>query len=219
MTVDTLKNEAEPGVITLGLEEGGTLSFHTFYLSGAGETAEFWQPGRELSPEEEEALNFAALCWRIEKKALALITRAEQNTRGLGCKLERRGYDRKGVQVVLSKLMGLGLVDDERYGEMWLRSRLSRRGGKIPSPRSLRASLLNRGLDREAVEGALSQVLDPPTEETLLRQFLDQNHAGPEGPDGSEGPGGASGRGDSSWRNRLKFEGFSSDIVHLFFSD
>jgi SOS response regulatory protein OraA/RecX len=97
------------------------------------------------------------------------------------------------------------LVDDERYAELWVRSALARRGGKIPTPRRLLASLRNRGIDSSTAGKALKNSLDTETELVLLRRYMERSAP-------KENPG-------FSLRSFLRFEGFSSDVVSLYFED
>ena len=80
---------------------------------------------RELSSAEEDAFRFAAACYKAEKAAARLIARAEQNSFGLAAKLERRGHDTRAVKAVISVLSDRNLLDDARYAERWILSRLA----------------------------------------------------------------------------------------------
>jgi regulatory protein len=212
VTIESLKVESEEGVITLRLAGGdeaeaaggggrdGSLSVNAAYLPPAWRNADFWRSPRALSPDEEEAVRFAALCRKAEVKALALVARAEQTRRGLALKLERRGHSPAAAREVVARFAGLGLVNDGRYGERWLRSRLARSGGKAPTPRFLLASLQKQGLDKRTAAAAVAKTLDSAAEAALLSRFLKKNGLRAEG-------------GGSFLRNRLKHEGFSPDLI------
>jgi regulatory protein len=208
MIVVSLKTGVENGeeVIKIGLSDDTSLSLKPCYLNDYGENLPSWEAGKEVSSSEEEALRFAASCYRAERAGMRLIARAEQTMAGLTLKLERRGYDSACVSAVVARFSGLDLVDDGRYAECWLRSRLARRGGKVPSPRRLSAALAKRGIDRDALAEALKKALDPETEWTLLQLYIGKNF-----------PAGAS--GEYSIRNRLKFEGFSSSVLRRWFEE
>ena len=151
MTVVSLKTGVENGedLIRFGFSDGTSLSLKPCYLNDYGINPPSWKEGKEISPSEAEALYFAASCYRAERTGMRLIARAEQTAAGLALKLERRGHDSACVSVVVAHFSGLGLLNDGRYAELWLRSRLSRKGGKVPSPRWLSAALANRGIDRD----------------------------------------------------------------------
>jgi len=163
-----------------------------------------WVSDKELSSEELEAFRFAALCYRTEKAALKLIARAEQNSRGLAAKLERRGYDTAAVKLVVSRLLSRNLLDDGRYAELWIRSRLAFR--KATSPRWLLVSLRKRGIDGASSRRALAEALDPEAEFALLLKYL-ENKPVPEG------------KKVEFLRSQLKYEGFSADILRKYFND
>jgi regulatory protein len=102
-----------------------------------------------------------------EKIALRLIARAEQCSAGLARKLIKRGYDTACVNIVISRLLELKLIDDRRFARLWLESRLR----LARSPRRLISSLYSRGIARDDAEAALNAVLDEETEWALLTRF------------------------------------------------
>jgi regulatory protein len=158
--------------------------------------------GRELLQWEEEAFRHAAACYRAEKAALRLIARAEQNSMGLSAKLEHRGFAARVVKTVVFRLLDRNLLDDQRYAELWIRSRISIK--KKVSPRWLEISLGRKGIDRTSLRNALKNTLDPEIEYNLLVKYV-ENNALPE----NEGSG--------SLRSVLKHEGFSIDLIERYF--
>ena len=163
--------------------------------------------GRELSVDEEEALKSASECYRAEKIALRLVSRAEQNSSGLRAKLERRGFSDRTAKTVVSRFLEKGLLDDGRYAEIWIRSRLS--GGKVQSPQWLLANLVKRGISVESSRKSLEKVLDPEAEYDLLVRYLEK--AGPEKSRNSPG------KNPVSLRSQLKSSGFSWDVLTRYF--
>jgi regulatory protein len=159
--------------------------------------------GRELADGEEEALRFAAACLRAERAALRLIARAEQSCSGLARKLKRGGHENSCIQAVLEHLSELDAVNDSRFAELWLISRLSMRTG---SPRALLASLRNRGIAGGDAEAALKKILDADAELALLERYTEKNNLTEQG----------------EWsfiRSKLKFEGFSPAVIQRFRED
>jgi regulatory protein len=165
-----------------------------------------------VSPAEEEELRFAAACYRAERAASRLIARAEQTETGLALKLERRGHLRASVSAVVSRFVSLGLIDDERYAELWIRSRLARKSGQVPSPRKLSAALRNRGIDSATAGKALNKILDTETELALLTRYI-ENIPARAGNSRKPWPAGF------SLRAMLKFEGFSQAVLSIYFED
>ncbi|MDR1863865.1 MAG: recombination regulator RecX [Treponema sp.] len=211
MTLVSLKSGTENGAgfLKITLSDDSSFSVKTCYLSQAASDLSLWEEGREISPAEEEDLRFAAACYRAEQDGLRLIARAEQTEAGLSRKLGHRGHDSAGVSAVVSRFVSLGLINDERYAELWIRSRLARRSGKIPTPRTLLASLRNRGIDSSSAGKALKSILDEETELALLKRYMGQTSSRASLPVSS----------GFSLRGVLKFEGFSQDVLSVYFED
>ena len=209
MTVVSLKTGEyrADGAVKVEFSDGNSLLVAPDYLfeeqSPKNEENPFlWEAGHELSSGEEESLRFAAACYQAERVAMKLVARAEQNSQGLIVKLERRGYDALVAKTVVSHLLSRNLLDDGRYAELWIRSRLA--GGKAPTPRWLLVSLQKRRIDRAFSRTALTKVLDPETEYALLLKYLE---AAPEG------------KKAGYLRARLKYEGFSYAVLQRYFDD
>jgi len=213
MTVVSLKTgnpgtgSATQAVIKLEFSDGSSLLFTKDYLPDAllsdGEkNAALWAVGRELSDGEEEIFLFAAACYRAERIALRLIARAEQNSLGLMAKLERRGIDADAAKTVVSCLLDKNLLDDKRYAEYWLHSRLALRTSL--SPRLLLIALGKRGIDRESSRDTLDKVLDPETEYALLLRYLEKARLSED-------------KERSFLRAQLKYEGFSFSVLNRYF--
>jgi regulatory protein len=205
MTLVSLKSGTENGaeLVKIALSDGSSLSFKVCFLSKIPESPALWEEGREISPAEEEDLRFATACYRAERVGLRLIARAEQSEMGLFRKLEYRGHSSAGVSAVISRFVSQGLVNDERYAERWVRARLVRRGGKVPTPRNLSAALRNRGISAAVAGEALKNCLDTETELALIRRYLNQHR-----PSFNFSP-----------RSLLKFEGFSPAVISLYFDE
>ena len=165
-------------------------------------TGAFLCPGAVFGPEAEAAFRHAAECLSAEKAALRLIARAEQYGAGLARKLEQRGHDPIAVHAVLVRLLELGLVNDRRYAELWLKSRVGR--GKR-GPRTLETALRAKGIDRETAGSALRTVLAGGAEAGLLERCVKKaaERRTPE-------------EFDSEIRFFLKSEGFSSAAIEMY---
>jgi regulatory protein len=146
---------------------------------------------------QEEAL--------AERDALRLITRAEQCSAGLIRKLKKRGHEAAYIDAVVSRLMEQNLVNDLRFAQLWLVSRLR----QPRSPRRLLVGLYGRGIDRDDAETALKNALDDETELALLKRYV-KKHSKKivRGRDGT-----------LSLKFLLKSEGFSPQTIERFFDD
>jgi regulatory protein len=139
---------------------------------------------------------------RVEKAALRLIARAEQNSFGLAHKLERRGFNADEIKSLISSLIERDLLNDARYAELWVRSRLAQK--KAHSPLWLRMSLEKRGIDRESAKKTLEKLLDPDTEHALLLRFLEKIEI-------------LDTKNMAYLRPQLKNEGFSFEVIEKYF--
>ena len=172
MTIVSIKTGTGGELRRIELSDGSFFSFKTCYLPPVFIDEGLLTPGeaegREINGDEETAFRFASACLRTEKAALQLIARAEQTVFGLSRKLEKRRHDSACVRAVVSRLAELELLDDRRYAQLWLESRV---GSRASSPRRLLAALCARGIDREDAEPVLKFVLDAEGEAALLARY------------------------------------------------
>ena len=202
MTLISLKteNSREEEAFEVKFSDGSLLLFSVDYLPESLKAN--LEEGRELSDQEEEALQFASTCYRAENIALKLIARAEQSSLGMTAKLERRGYDALVVKAVVSRLLNRNLLNDERFAKLWVHSRLSY--GKAKSPLWLRVSLGKKGIDRDLSLKAVRGLLDPETEYALLLRYLEK-------------AGISDGKNESPIKMQLKNQGFSNEVLERYF--
>lgn len=81
--------------------------------------------------------------------------------------LKRKGYSDEVIASVTERLLELGLIDDEKFAEQWVSSRISSR----PTGRARMAwELRSKGVSQEAVEKALSEV-DEEDEVRMAREI------------------------------------------------
>jgi regulatory protein len=197
---------ADSSLMRIGLSDGSLFSFRTVYLPPEFPLDSRAVPGAEISGEEAASLRFAAGCYRAERAALALIARAEQTRFGLKGKLERKGIDAVYVRAALDYLEELGIVNDKRFAELWLDSKLRHieagKGGKL-CPRKLLGSLLGRSIPVDIARKALGAALDPETERALLDSYVTGTF-----PDFK--------KDDASVWQRLREAGFSSAVIRAY---
>jgi regulatory protein len=191
-------------LIRLGLSDGALFSLRSLYLPHLFQGGGYFFPGKEISAEEDAALRFAAGCYRAERAALRLIARAEQCRAGLGRKLEQRGHGADHAHAAVSCLTELGLLDDRRFAERWIRSRLCR---GAESPLRLINGLCRRGIDRNVAREARKAVLDLDLETELLGKFIAKKCP--------------AGRGQDSQflRALLRREGFSPQALEQYWDE
>jgi len=82
-------------------------------------------------------------------------------------KLRDKGFGHDAVRTVLSQLVRLGYIDDEKFADQWVQSRVRLRGlGRHRIERELR----DKGVDRETVRRALAGVLTADVETETARK-------------------------------------------------
>ena len=141
---------------------------------------------------------------KAEQAALRLIARAEQCSRVLSYKLEKKKFNPHIIKDLVENLEELDLVNDLRYAQLWLKSKITN-GNKTPA--MLSKHLLNKGLDREIVKTAFDSVLTPEAETALLRRCIakfdhDKNN-----------------NTKTAIRSFLKMQGFSADTINLYMEE
>jgi len=203
MTVVSVKTGADPQVLKVGLADGSLFFVRTVYLP-AGFGADL-RVGSELDAGEEEALRFGGACYLTERAALALIARSEQYAAALARKLQKKEHPPESVRLVLSRLRSLELLDDRRYCEFWIRSRLRRAG---EGPVRLAAALQAKGIDRRLVQAALADLVDPETEAGLLRRYAEKKRLDLRAPTEVQ-----------LVRSRLRRAGFSAAAIRVVLTD
>jgi regulatory protein len=84
--------------------------------------------------------------------------------------MAKHGYPDDVAETVLSRLVAVGLVDDEDFAAQWVRSRQTYSGkGK----RALAAELRTKGLDAEVIAAALEEI-DAGTERVRAEQLVER---------------------------------------------
>jgi regulatory protein len=193
--------EAEDAVYTIELSDGSLFSLKTSYVSVYKGSFSLLL-NEDLSVEEIEDFRFAGACYEAEKYALSLIARAEQSSLNLSFKMERREHSKSCVKKVIEELNSKEILSDFRYTEMWLKSRLSH-SSKGESPKSLTASLCNRGIERATVSKVLKSLLDFQEEQKLLEKYLTKKGLSADLPQNEK----------SVLKAKLKQEGFSVTAI------
>ncbi|AEF84604.1 putative RecA regulator RecX [Treponema primitia ZAS-2] len=212
MTVVSLKTNAPkagPVICRIGLSDGALFSYNPRYLPPPLQEGDYFFPNKEISPDEEESLRFAAECYRAERAALRLVALAEQTVTGLKVKLEKRGYAKAYIKAAVSSLTELEIVDDRRFAERWIESRLNR---GAESPRRLINGLCRRGIDRETARDTCKKALSLEQETALLARFIEKRYP-------ATAHGSPAGGETRFLRSNLKSEGFSSQVLRRYWEE
>ncbi|MEG0323811.1 MAG: regulatory protein RecX [Raoultibacter sp.] len=85
----------------------------------------------------------------VYKKIQRLANVSERSTKGLRDRLTREGFDADAIEYALARACSFGIVDDMRYAEILVRSRLTAGKGR----RGIEAELRELAIDPDTVEG------------------------------------------------------------------
>ena len=101
---------------------------------------------------------------------LRQLTMAPRSRAELEQKLAQRGCDPEVAQVVLDRMEEVGLVDDEAYAGMLVRSH---RAGRGLARTALRSELRKKGVDAGVIEEAVAELTDED-ERAEARRLVDK---------------------------------------------
>ena len=101
------------------------------------------KPSKDVPKDAERAFN----------KIVRLASTSEQATRPLKDRLLREGYSEEAADEAITRAVSCGLVDDARYAEVLVRSRLSQGRGRP----GIRAELERLGLDAGSCESVFQE--------------------------------------------------------------
>ena len=125
--------------------------------------------GAEFTPDEVEALQLRSAVYAARDKAVEYLARREHSSNELILKLRKKGYDNETARAAVELCRERGYVDDRRFAEMWLASRLK----KHPEGRSsLAAGLARKGVPRNIAAEVLESVLTDESQDDALARSL-----------------------------------------------
>lgn len=112
-------------------------------------------------PPEERYKKAKEICFDL----LAARPRTQEELRQA---LHRKGFDEETSEVLLGKLDRAGLVNDEEFAQLWVKSRHANQG---LSRTALVAELRRKGVDGEVAAQAAGEV-DRESEEQMARELV-----------------------------------------------
>lgn len=170
LTIESIRKGAS-GTATIAV--GGSLFLvNTDTLAAVGFNLLRLEPGLELDETEIPLLALASEAREAEKRALALLARAEQSSYLLRCKLEQRGFSSRAASIAIEKLSAARLLDDKRFAVAYAASRLAHRGSRAEGPASLMRALRERGIERSTAAEAIAELVGAETEPEARERAL-----------------------------------------------
>jgi len=137
----------------------------SFFISAEFADRNGIQPGLEVSAELYSAIESNDEEIQAQRKALELLGRREHTALELSRKLKSRGFSQEASALALANLQKSGYLDDKRYAEAWVRSRLKRRPEGYPR---LAAGLARKGVDRKTIAAVLEVMFTEEESEKAL---------------------------------------------------
>ena len=150
---------------------GSSFLFREAYLEALGLDAQGLISGADFDDAAIDILAMAAAATEAEKKALALLARAEQSRFLLMAKLERRECGSRAARLALDFLEKEGLLDDRRFALAWLRSKMR---AALPSPSKLMLGLRNRGIEEGLAKSVFAEVFGADERHDLLKRAAEK---------------------------------------------
>ncbi len=111
--------------------------------------------GQEISAETLASLRAEALWEEAKDKALHFLEHRPRSSAEIRRYLQSKGYETAIIERVLDRLRDVQLVDDQAFARYWIDQRAT---FKPRSAFALRAELAQKGLNRDAIDEALTDV-------------------------------------------------------------
>ena len=127
--------------------------------------------GSICTKETIQRLKQAEQVQTIRNKALEYLARRDHSTAEISRKLLRRGFDPNLIRAATMALRSRGVLDDERFAEAWIRSRISRHPEGAPR---LKSGLQSRGVDRRIIDRAVGEIFDEELEHIALSKAVEK---------------------------------------------
>jgi regulatory protein len=89
----------------------------------------------------------------IFDQALSLLSHREHSKKELATKLKTRGHEEKEVSATIERLEEINYLNDERFAEIFVRSRLSKPLGAS----RIQQELIQKGINSELAKTAISE--------------------------------------------------------------
>ncbi len=127
--------------------------------------------GTEISLDKLREVLFRSAAFAARDKAVDYLARREHSASELILKLRKKDYDHETAAAAVDMLKERGYVNDRRFAQMWVESRLR----KHPEGRgSLLAGLARKGVSREEAQEVVSTTLTEEVREDALSRCTEK---------------------------------------------
>ena len=155
-TLRFIREAKDSRLLSLGIIEGEESARYTV---GESVYSEIGRPavGDDLSETDMSAIRSADEIYRAEKKALSLLSYADNNRRTLRQKLLRAGFGAEIVNTVCEKMVDLGYIDENRQLERLI---LVEANTKLRGPQRIIPSLVSKGYSLSDVKAVMHALVE-----------------------------------------------------------
>lgn len=155
-TLRFIREAKDSRLLSLGIIEGEESARYTV---GESVYSEIGRPvvGDDLSEADMSAIRYADEIYRVEKKALSLLSYADNNRRTLRQKLLRAGFGTEIVNTVCEKMVDLGYIDENRQLERLI---LVEANIKLRGPQRIIPSLVSKGYSLSDVKAVMHTLVE-----------------------------------------------------------
>ncbi len=127
--------------------------------------------GDELTRRQIDAILKEEEAVQARIKAVSLISYRARSVTELRQKLTVKGFGSDTVERVVQDLLRIGVLDDRKFAEAFVHTRMS---GKPMAVRLLRQELRSKGLDPHVIEEVLENEYGPLSEDEVARSLAEK---------------------------------------------
>lgn len=128
------------------------------------------EAGTELSKNEYDKILEETLIPRAKERASHILEKADKTEGELRKKLKENYYPEKAIDEAVSMLKEYHYIDDSEYAKSYIRTYESSKSKKV-----IKLKLLEKGIDRDTIDLALSEEFSTGETE-LIKRLLEKRH-------------------------------------------
>lgn len=103
--------------------------------------------------------------------ALKFLACSSKSQKDIEDKLKNKGFDKDVIDKVLDDLKESGFVDDKIFAFQWARARVK---SKMWGRNKVRSGLVEKGISKEIIEGAIKEIEQEISEEETIKKAFEK---------------------------------------------
>lgn len=123
--------------------------------------------GMKIDPSIIEKINKEVILKRAKLRAMHLLEDMDRTEEGLREKLRQNLYPADVIEGAIDYVKSFGYIDDERYAENFVRSKMN-----VKSKKEIRMLLLNKGVSIDLIDRAMEICYAENSEEEAVKTIL-----------------------------------------------